>query len=147
MLQKWIPTVLNANLDTEVNFSRVSELLVSMQKKAVDTAEQSGEEVKVFYQKHLAAGMQQVQHRWIYFFDIAGSMHRALLPLEHLGKYLSVADQVQFDALKEIYRAKLEMDVHYTLQSALRVWLWAHIPFAVITAILLLVHVFAVVYY
>lgn len=147
VLQKWIPTVLNANLNTEVNFNRIPELMQSLQKKALGIVEQSGEEVASFYQKHLDAGMQRVQFRWIYFFDVAGTIHRELLPFDHLGRYLGGEDKARLGALKEVYQAKLEMDVHYTLQSALRTWLWVHIPIAIITAVLLLIHVFAVVYY
>ncbi len=147
VLQKWIPTMLNANLTTEVNFNRIPDLLASLQKKAVEVVDQSGEEVRSFYEKHMSAGMKQVQHRGIYFFDVAGAIHRGLLSFDHHGRYLSSEEQAKLGALKEIYRTKLEMDVHYTLQSALRTWLWVHIPVAIITAVLLLIHVFAVVYY
>ena len=39
------------------------------------------------------------------------------------------------------------IDAHYTLQQALRLWLWLHLPPAMLLVALVVVHVFTVTYY
>ena len=55
--------------------------------------------------------------------------------------------QRKLDDLQAMYKTKLEIDAHYTLQKALRWWLYLHVPVSIVLIVLLALHIFAVVYY
>ncbi|MFK7844386.1 MAG: hypothetical protein AB8G77_03725 [Rhodothermales bacterium] len=147
VLQKWIPTILNSSLSTEVNFNRIPELIAGLEKRAEKLAGQSGQKVKDLFHQSVASKFKAPQFRWIFFVDVAGTIRRDLLPFAHLGKYLDAADKNQLDELEVIYKTKLEIDAHYTLQKTLRAWLILHIPVALLILVLLVIHVLTVVYY
>ena len=56
-------------------------------------------------------------------------------------------DLAQIDLLERDYRTKLEIDAHYTLQRALRWWLWLHVPASLVLLVFVAVHLFTVLYY
>ena len=66
---------------------------------------------------------------------------------DHLRQFLDDDDAKRVEDLRGLVRAKIEMDAHYTLQKALRWWLYGHIPVAVALAVLVLFHVWTVFYY
>ena len=55
------------------------------------------------------------------------------------------ADRDRLRSLTAIVHEKLDLDAHLSLQRALRVWLYSHIPPAMLLLGLLIVHVLAVV--
>lgn len=146
-LQKWIPTVLHSSLDTEVNYNRIPELVTVLQKRLEAIVEKSGEQVTLQYEGHLREVFTKPTFRWQYLFDAAGSINRKQRSLNYLKRALEGDDLQNWQEIQDLHQAKLEIDAHYTLQSLLRSWLVVHIPFAVITLLLLFIHVFVVVYY
>ena len=44
-------------------------------------------------------------------------------------------------------RTKLEIDAHYTLQQALRWWLYAHLPASFVLLVFILLHLYTVLFY
>lgn len=146
-LQKWIPTILNSSLSTEVNFNRIPELIASLEKRAEKLAGQSGQKVNDLFEQSVASKLKEPQFRWIFFVDVAGTIRRDLMAFSHLGKYLDAADKKQLDEMEAIYKTKLEIDAHYTLQKTLRSWLMLHIPVSILIFMLLVIHVLTVVYY
>lgn len=147
VLQKWIPTVLHSSLDTEINYNRIPELLAVLQQRLEATVEKSSALVKERYDTQLQSAFAAPRFRWIYFFDAAGSISRARKSLGHLAGILDTSDKQHWQHIQSLYQAKLEIDAHYTLQSVLRAWLVVHIPFAVLVLVLLLIHIFTVLYY
>ena len=55
--------------------------------------------------------------------------------------------QNRLGELQQLYRAKLELDAHYTLQHVLRGWLVLHVPVSLVLLVLVGLHVFTVLYY
>ena len=51
------------------------------------------------------------------------------------------------DELQQAVRTKAELDVHFTLQSTLRTWLWVHIPPAIALLALVVAHIGLVLYH
>ncbi|MFK7848219.1 MAG: hypothetical protein AB8G77_23225 [Rhodothermales bacterium] len=146
-LQKWIPTILNSSLSTEVNFNRIPDLIASIKKRAEKLAAQSGQKVEDLFHQSVADNLIAPQFRWMFFVDVAGTIRGDLKPFAHLGKYVDPADKNQLDELEAIYKTKLEIDAHYTLQKTLRTWLMLHIPVAIVLFVLIIIHVLTVVYY
>ena len=56
-------------------------------------------------------------------------------------------EQTKLDQLQTLYQTKLEIDAHFTLQKALRWWLYAHAPPSIVMIGLLGFHIFTVLYY
>ena len=54
---------------------------------------------------------------------------------------------VAFKERKRLFRAKLEIDAHYTLQQPLRWWLYTHLPVSFVVLALLALHLYTVLFY
>ncbi len=147
LIQKWVPTALSSGLTTEVHYDRIPELVAHVRGKVEDLVAVADESVRSFYQTNLAAALAGPQTRLIYFVDITGGIQTRMQHLDHLQQFLGDADRRIVDELRTLLRTKLEMDAQYTLQKALRWWLYAHVPVAVALTVLVAFHVFAVWYY
>ena len=147
VLQKWIPTVLNRGLSVEVHYDRIPALVSASKEKAEALISERGEHLRGFYKKHVADTLLSPQPRLMYFLDASSSIQNRVKAFDHVGPYMPREDKETFEELKLIYKTKLEMDVHYTLQRALRWWIYAHAPLSVLLIILLVTHIFSVVYY
>ena len=147
VLQKWIPTVLNTGLSIEVHYDRIPELIQASRERAQSIVDQSTDMVREFHSKHLVSTLLKPMPRLMYYLDAASSIQRDILKFDHVRPYLSDVEQTQFDELKQVYKTKLEMDAHFTLQRALRWWIYAHAPLSVLLIVLLIVHILSVVYY
>ncbi len=147
LIQKWVPTALSSGLTTEVHYDRSPELVAHVRGKVEDLVAVADESVRSFYQTNLAAALAGPQTRLIYFVDITGGIQTRMRHLDHLQQFLGDADRRTVDELRTLLRTKLEMDAQYTLQKALRWWLYAHVPVAVALTVLVAFHVFAVWYY
>ena len=147
VIQKWIPTVLNTGLSTEVHYDRIPVLIEASGLKAKKLIEMSGELVRDFYTKNLENTFTAPQPRLIYYLDAASSIHKDTQKFDHVRPFLSEEERLRFDELKMIYKTKLEMDAHFTLQRALRWWIYAHAPLSLLLIVLLIVHILSFVYY
>jgi hypothetical protein len=147
LIQKWVPTALSSGLTTEVHYDRIPELVAHVRGRIEDLVAIADESVRSFYQTNLAAVLAGPETRLIYFVDITGGIQTRLRHLDHLAQFLGDADRRTIAELRTLIRTKLEMDAQYTLQRALRWWLYAHVPIAVALPVLVGFHVFAVWYY
>ncbi|MDX1548547.1 MAG: hypothetical protein R3247_16240 [Rhodothermales bacterium] len=147
VLQKWIPTLLNSGLSTEVHYDRIPELVEGMRERAAALAATAHPMVQDFHRRHLAPVLAAPETRLIYFVDITGGAQARIDQFEYLHGLLPAADAPALDALQDLYRTKLEIDAHFTLQKALRWWLYLHVPVSVLLFALLALHIFTVLYY
>ena len=74
VIQKWIPTVLNTGLTTEVHYDRIPTLIEASGVKAQKLMSMSGELVRDFYKKHLENAFNAPQPRLMYYLDAASSI-------------------------------------------------------------------------
>ena len=107
----------------------------------------SGTPIQEFYEENLAAVMSLPRPRLIYFVDITGGIQSQARRFKYLRKFLTAEEQTRLDELESLFMTKVELDAHYTLQRALRWWLYSHIPFSLILAVLVAFHVFSILYY
>ncbi len=147
VLQKWIPRLLAGGLSNEVNYSRIPELLEALQKDGAAQAATASERVQELYRERVADQLLTIRPSIAYFIDPAGHIQRHTAFFEATRNYLAGEERQQLDALAALYRAKLELDAHATLQRALRSWLVLHIPVAMALIVLLAAHVVTVLYY
>ena len=146
-LQKWIPRILTSGLTVEVVYERIPDLVSQIRDRAEGVALAATDPVRDFYQKKVAASLVAPQTRLIYYFDITGGGHSRARQFEYLRRVLSSDDRKNLDRIESIYKTKLELDAHYTLQKALRWWLYTHVPVSLILIVLLAVHLYSVFYY
>ena len=147
LLQKWIPPALTSGLATEVHYDRIPELVAAVRAQAEDLAAAGGESVRRFHAASLAPALAGPRTSLVYFFDITGGIRMHLRRFDRQQRLLEGDDRRRLEALRTLVRTKLEMDAHYTLQKALRWWLYLHVPPVFVLAALVAAHVFAVLYY
>jgi hypothetical protein len=146
-LQKWIPRILTSGLRSEVVYERIPELITELRGNAEKLADRGPDIIRDFYRKSLAKRMQKPRPRWEYFMDPSAEHQARIDEFEFLQEFLNSEDRARLRQLERIYRAKLEMDVHYTLQGCLRAWIVAHVPPSIALLVLVAVHIFNVWYY
>ncbi len=146
-LQKWIPMMLNAGLSTEVNFDRIPSLIDQTRERAETLVKEGGDSLQTFYRQKISGVLSAPLPRWSYFFNPAGTIQQETKKFGSIDKYLNDEEKGTLATLMQLYKTKLEMDAHYTLQRALRGWLFLHIPFALLLVVLIGLHVFSVFYY
>ena len=147
LLQKWIPRTLTSGLSIEVLYQRIPELVDELRERAEKLVETSPEPIAEFYRRRIAAQLAGPQSRPMYFIDITGGIQSQIRHFDYMRRFLSDAEKETLDRLQSVYRTKLELDAHYTLQKALRYWLYAHVPVSIVLLLLVALHVFLVLYY
>ncbi len=146
-LQKWIPKLLASGLAMEVLYERIPELVVEIRERANALMQDATDTLQEFYRNHVAYAFATPQARWIYYVDITGGVQARLKRFEYVRSLLTSQEKEKLHQLEACYKAKLEIDAHYTLQRALRWWMFLHVPASLVLLILLGLHVFAVLYY
>jgi CRP-like cAMP-binding protein/Fe-S-cluster-containing hydrogenase component 2 len=147
VLQKWLPRILASALSIEVVYERIPELIQAIRKNADNLATNCSLPVKDFYRKKIATSLTAPTSRLIYFVDITGGIQRRLRQFDFLKTLLPSIEREKLLELELIYKSKLEIDAHYTLQKALKVWLYLHLPASVVLLVLVAIHLFAAFYY
>ena len=147
MLQRWIPRVLASGLSLEVNYDRVGEHTDDIRARAERLAASCDDSVRALYQKTVAPALRAPERSLIYFLDPTGGIQSRLAPFRYLEDRLPREEKEKLAELERLFRAKLEIDAHYTLQRALRGWLYFHAPASLLLVALVAIHVATVLYY
>jgi hypothetical protein len=146
-LQQWLPRTLGSALALEVLYERIPELVAEIRDKAEALVASCAEPVQALYARRVAPALAAPERRLIYFLDITGGKQSQLKEFDYLRRFLPAEDKEKLGELVQLYKAKLDVDAHYTLQTALRGWLWIHVPTSIALYALLILHLFAVYRY
>lgn len=146
-LQLWLPRVLGSGLEVEAHYERIPELVAEVRAKAERLAAGCDEPIQALYARRMAPAMTAPERRLLFFVDITGGERARFKEFDHLRRFLGEAERGRLDELVRLYETKLQLDAHYTLQQALRVWPWAHVPASVAVLALFALHLFTVLYY
>lgn len=147
LLQTWLPRVLSSGLRTEVNYERIPELVGELGRRAEEVAAACGEPVRIFYGRTLAPALSAPHWDVAFLLGITAASRARLEALHSLHSLSPAEDRPRIEELADVYRTKVEVDVHYTLQRVLRGWLYAHVPPALLLLALVALHIFTVTYY
>ncbi len=147
VIQRWIPRVLSSGLTTEVHYDRIPALVGTVAERAETTVASCSESVRRYYRTALAGVMTGPQPRLIYFVDITGGIQARVKDFDYLSRFVDPVEATRVAELRDLFKTKLEMDAHYTLQRALRWWLYAHVPLVGVLVVLVVLHVISVLYY
>lgn len=144
VIQKTIPRVLCTGLGVEVVYERIPDLVREIQERAKNIVADCTEPVRDFYRRNMAAILTLPQFRMAEAVKMAGGLQMHLRQFDYLRRVLSTDEQERLAQLHRLYKTKLEIDVHYTLQTVLRVWLYSHVPASLILLALLGLHLWGV---
>jgi hypothetical protein len=147
LLQKWVPVLISRNLKVEALYERIPELVGKLAESAATAVAGAGDALTGTYEKEIRPLLATPAPRWGYLFDIRQARVRQLEPLTRIETFVEGADKDKLRDLTVIVNEKLDLDVLMSLQRVLRAWLVTHIPAAIVLLGLLVVHVFAVVYF
>lgn len=147
VIQRVVPRMLASGLTTEVVYERIPELVAQIREGAEKLVETCTDPVRDFYRKNLAPALAIPQPRAIYYVDITGGIQSRTRQFDYLRQVLSAEEREKLDRLETMYRTKLEMDAHFTLQRVLRVWLYTHVPLSLVLLVLIAIHLYVVWYY
>ena len=146
-LQRWIPRVLASGLSIEVNYDRIEELTEEIRQRAGELAARCDDSIRSLYDKTVEPALRKPERRLIFFLDPTGGIQAALKPFRYLEGRLPADEKEKLHELEQLYRTKLELDAHFTLQRALRGWIYAHAPISMLLLALVALHIFTVLYY
>ena len=147
VLQKWIPRMLTSGLSVEAIYERIPELVDDIRQRCDVLIQTAAEPVRNLYATELEPVLAAPRTRLIYYFDITGGIRSQVKSFDYLRKVLSTEASAELETLETMYRTKLELDAHYTLQKALRWWLYTHVPTSIFLLVLVAIHLYAVFYY
>ncbi|MER3524132.1 MAG: hypothetical protein C4326_08715 [Ignavibacteria bacterium] len=146
-LQRWIPRLLTSGLSVEAVYERIPELVQQLRERAEKLVASCAAPIKDFYRSHVAAALVAPQPRLIYYLDVTGGIQSRVRQFDFLRRVLPTEEKSKLDEIQLIFRTKLELDAHYSLQRALRWWLYTHVPLSFVLLLMILLHIWAVWYY
>ncbi|MDA1095076.1 MAG: hypothetical protein O3A25_17675 [Acidobacteria bacterium] len=145
-LQKWIPTVLASQLGIEALYDRIPDMVNRLQSEADSVVLGASDVLERFYTREIRPSLAGTVASWSFLVDLGGARERRLARCRHVAPFVSVDDHDRLRDLEAIVTEKFELEAHYSLQRALRLWLPLHLFPAAALLGLLTLHIFAVLY-
>jgi hypothetical protein len=146
-VQRSVPKMLDAASTFEVNLKRIPELVVELRSRAEKLAMQAGPGAQSYYARELAPDMETPRAALSSLLGVNRIQNYRSQEFEILKRTLPAESGPMLDEMFELHGTKLQMDLHYTMQRVLRVWLYFHLPAAIVLIGLVVLHVFFVVYF
>lgn len=81
-----------------------------------------------FYPKHLAAFFTGPKHFWLHLVESRRPAKALIAELDDLRRFANDAEREKIEKLTALVRQKDGLDYHRSLQLALKLWLFVHIP-------------------
>ncbi|MGQ0735147.1 MAG: hypothetical protein ACT4QD_16030 [Acidobacteriota bacterium] len=147
LLQKALPIAMARHLRVEAIYERIPDLIQRLLAEADKLVTGAGETLSSLHAERVRPMLAAPAPRWSYVLDSRAARARQLEPLSRMEAFVDEGDRDRLRDLTAVVNDKLDLDVHSSLQRALRWWLYTHVPAAIVLLGLLVVHVFAVVYF
>jgi hypothetical protein len=146
-LQKWIPNVIAGTLKVEALRTRIPEIVAGLLADADQVMQGASDLLWSTYRSDIRPVLERPEPAWGYVANAQAGRMRYAGPLDLLARVTPEQQRDRIDNLRVIVTEKAELDVHLSLQRALRAWLILHVPPAMMLLALLAVHIFAVLYF
>jgi hypothetical protein len=101
--------------------------------------------IQRFYLGSLRTWLGALTPSWSYVLDLRADRDKRMAPFREMATFIPESDRGRLSDLQAIVGEKLELDIHYSLQRVLRVWIPFHAVPAIVLMGMLLVHIGAVV--
>ncbi|MGD8396380.1 MAG: hypothetical protein PVF43_13000 [Candidatus Eiseniibacteriota bacterium] len=142
IIQRWVPRVITSGLTVEAHYDRIPDLIGDIRQRAQALLATCDDPVQDFYHLNLETAFAGPQPRFIYFMDVTGGIQSRTRGFPYLLRILPADQREKLAELEAFFRTKLELDAQYTLQRALRWWLYLHVPVSMALLVLVAVHVY-----
>lgn len=121
--------------------SRRAEIAAEAQALAISSARDTGSvTIADYYQKELSAYFQRPRNALSHLTGYHGHLRRQLEHIQSLHRYVDSHGHDVLNRLSELVETKDDLDYQYAAQSALRLWLFVHVPLAHALLVLIAVH-------
>ncbi len=136
----------------EVLFERIPTVRRQLQERAETLALKSIPEAKSttvadFYARELKDFFDGARNRWLHLFEVRTPVNRLLNKINDLNRYLNAQERATMDEMAVLVREKDGLDYHVSLQGALKLWLFGHIPLTYGLLLFTLAHIVIVFAY
>jgi hypothetical protein len=91
--------------------------------------------------RKLAVFFSNSQNFWRHLLESRRPVNAVLSELEDLRRYLNEQERPTLEQLAQIVRQKDGLDYHHALQTALKLWLFVHLPLTYSLMIFSLLHI------
>jgi hypothetical protein len=146
-IQRAVPRLLDATSSFEVNAQRIPELVDDLRVRAQALAAGAGSAVQSYYMRELAPDMAAPRAAMSSLLGRNRIASYRAQEFQILRRTLPAEAGPRLDELFQLHGTKLEMDLHFTLQRVLRLWLFFHLPVSIVLLGLVVLHVFFVLYF
>ena len=144
-LQWWLPKKLTASTSTEIVFERIYHLCVDLRLKCETITETCPAILADFYHRSCASFMAEPSFvSPIYALQMKESL---LSGIASVKARLEDEAKPDADTIEAALKAKFDLDAQFTIQSILRAWIYLHAPASFVLALMVVFHIFAVIYY
>ena len=135
-----------------VSFERIPIMRERLREKVEDVVERTVSEdhsivFADFHERQLASFLDRPRNYWSDLFSSTRSGDALLTDLEALVRGLGVKERERAEELRDLIRAKDDLDYQQTLQGTLKYWLFIHVPVAYGLLILSFVHAIVISVY
>lgn len=121
--------------------SRRAEIAAEAQALAISSARDTGSvTIADYYQKELNAYFQRPRNALAHLTGYQGHLRLQVQQIQSLHRYVDARGHAILDRLSELVETKDNLDYQFAAQSALRLWLFVHVPLAYALLILIGVH-------
>jgi hypothetical protein len=130
----------------EVLFESISAIRRALADRAEALALKSVAEAKSttiadFYARELKDFFDGTRNLTLHFFEVRSPLQGLLNQISDLNRYLSPPERATLGEIADLVRQKDGLDYHYSLQRALKLWLFTHIPLTYALLLWTLAHI------
>jgi hypothetical protein len=130
----------------EVIYERIPILRKEIREKAEELAIRSIHEADTqtigqFYTQRLQPFLSGPKHFFRHLVESGAPWAKLQADMKGLERYLNDTEMEILNQLKELLRAKDDLDYHFALQSVLKYWLFVHIPVTFALLLFTFVHI------
>jgi len=104
-------------------------------------AETKSPVIAEFYARQLNVFFSGPKNFWRHLLESRQPLNAVIVELEELRRYLNDQERTVLEQLAQLVRRKDGLDYHHALQTALKLWLFMHVPLTYSLMIFSLVHI------
>lgn len=144
LISKAYPRFLT-NKGQEVIFERIPNLRKQLRNEAETLIFQSVEQtgattIADFYADRIQSFFEGPKNQFSYLISASGSQTKLAQEMQAVCRYLDEKGQAIIQELSDIVKEKDALDYHQALQTALKTWLFVHIPLTYSMIVVALLH-------
>jgi hypothetical protein len=146
----FLTRVLPKRLNTrggEVIYERIPALRTALREEAenlIFSGPLKSPTIAELYVRQLSAFFSRPQYFWPHLVDSRAPLNAIVREIDEVRPFVTEQERPSLEKLADLVRRKDGLDYHYSLQLALKVWLFVHLPFTYALMIFSITHLIVV---